>query len=165
MRWTVLLLGSPNEETILYLKKYNIPYIISIEEISPFEAHHTFPGYEYILCWNRNVYPCNALGHIAEYLDFKKINVAWDSEGRNYPHKTRNHWRNHWSLDFIGLPCSAKITNYEMLEVQDLHILPKTCNVSEGYVEYSKALLVNKRKRQDRFSFVKVFDPATGKYS
>lgn len=160
MHWTVLLIGLPNEETEAYLKKYDTPHIISKEECNPFYAHTKYPGYDFILCWKSNVYPRTNLGNLAIYLDFTKINVTWDSEGRNYPHKTRRRF----SEDFLGIPHSAKHANLELLEMETIHILPKTWNVSEGYVEYDQALLINKKKTQSKPVFLKTFDPVSGKY-
>jgi hypothetical protein len=165
MIWAILVIGEPSKEILNYLRKTNARFMISRTEISPFEAHAAYPGFDYLIYWHACVVPTPALPTLDTLFDFSKINVSWDSYGRNYPHKTSQRY----SLDFIGLPHSpagaAQITNYSMLETQDLYILPKNLNVCEGYAEFATALLKNMRKRVPEIpSFVKRYDARLGRY-
>jgi hypothetical protein len=163
MIWAILVIGEPSKEILNYLRKTNARFIISRKEITPFEAHTVYPGFDYLIYWRTCVIPMPALPPLDTLFDFSKINVSWDSYGRNYPHKTPQRY----SLDFIGIPRSEahKVTNYAMLETQDLYILPKNLNVCEGYAEFASALLQNTRKRApEPPSFVKRYDVRSGRY-
>lgn len=166
MNWAILVIGKPSSEILTYLRKTNARFLIANENLSPFEAHAAYPGFDYLIYWNACVVPTPSLPALDTIFNFSKINVSWDSHGRNYPHKTPQRY----SLDFIGIPRSpagaAHITNYDMLETQDLHILPKNINVCEGFAESATACLINKKRKVQCHSlpYVKVFDPTREVY-
>lgn len=165
MIWAILVIGEPSKEILNYLRRTNARFMISRAEISPFEAHTKYPGFDYLIYWRACVVPTPALPSLDTLFNFSKINVSWDSYGRNYPHKTQRRY----SLDFIGMPRTpagaASIISYSMLETQDLHILPKNLNVSEGYAETATAILKNTRVREPELpSFVKKYNAQLGRY-
>ena len=163
MIWAILVIGQPSVELISYLRIKMHRFVISPQMISPFEAHAKFPGFDFLVYWNAAaVVPTEALPPLDKLLDFTKVNVTWYSYGRNYPHKTQQRF----SMDFIGIPKHVAATSMEMLEVQDLHILPKDLNVQEGYAESKGARLRNIRKRvlEHNLPYVKRFDPTSGRY-
>lgn len=161
MLWAIVVSGKPSAELVAYLRGNNFPrFLISYNEFDPFQAHELYPGYDFLVVWNQCVVPKAPLPSLETLLDFSKINVTWDSYGRNYPHRTAQRF----SLDLIGLPKGA---TRDMFEAQnDLHILPKDLNVSEGYAESKSARIVNIRKQVVRhiLPYVKVFDAVRGCY-
>ena len=161
MLWAIVVNGKPAAELIAYFREKNFPrFLISYNEFDPFSVHTLYPGYDFLVVWNQCVVPKVPLPPLETYLDFSKINVTWDSYGRNYPHRTTQRY----SLDLIGLPKGA---TREMFEAQEnLHILPKDLNVSEGFAESAKARVINTRKQVVRHAlpYVKVFDTARGCY-
>ena len=156
MRWVVVVIGdSPSAELITYLEKTHAPFILS-EDMSPFDAHKKYKGYDYIICMNCNCVPTKDCIPLDELFKFDKINVAWDSYGRNYPHKTSVRY----STDLIGIPASA--AHITAIPDKDLYILPKTVNVSEGFLETHAAHILNIKKRT---AFVKFYNCLTGAYT
>jgi hypothetical protein len=162
MIWAILVIGQPSAELIHYLRTKYHRFVISTQEINPFDAHEKYPGFDYLVYWHSALVPSLDLPALDTFMDFSKVNVTWDSYGRNYPHKTQQRF----STDFIGLPKNTKAKSLEMLEVQDLYILPKDLNVQEGYAETKGARLKNTRKRNINHSlpYVKIFDPQSGRY-
>jgi hypothetical protein len=155
VHWTILVIGAPNNTQIEYFQKHCLSYKVVDRSCDPFDAHKLAPGYDFVLCWRaEKVFPHETAQSIADFLDFSRINVTWDSFGRNFPHKTTKLY----SRDLLGFPAS-KHTSDELLEMQQVFILPKTLNVSAGYVESSDAVILNKFN-----PFVKLFDPVAKRY-
>ncbi len=162
VKWAILVIGPAQQPALSnYFERHGLPYIVAPAATDPFQAHTAFPGYDFLLCWAGHVIPMERLTEsILPALDFSKINVTWDSYGRNFPHKTLRRW----SRDLIGLPAAHRITD-ALLETQDVHILPKDLNVSDGYYESAKALLRNAPCKPVSAPYlVKRYNPASGRY-
>lgn len=161
VNWTILVIGSPPPVLSSYFEKHALPYKIIAAPFDPFQCHTAVSGYDFILCWAAHVVPTERLTKsIAGCLDFTKINVTWDSYGRNFPHKTRKRW----SRDLIGLPAAKQITD-ALCETQEVRVLPKDMNVSDGYFESDKALLRNvPAPAQKEQRLAKHYNPTSGRY-
>jgi hypothetical protein len=168
MSIAVVYFGTQTPAHTAYFRAHGYKVLEAPSNTHPFAVHTVFPGHDFLLCWNACVAPKPGARDLRPLLNLQKINVTWDSYGRNYPHKTSRRW----SLDLIGFPAKHTALNYDMLETQDLHILPKDVNVQEGYLEFQKAQFANLRSEptvspvapKASGTFVKHYDPVTGRY-
>lgn len=164
MNFAVVFFGTQTALHSAYFAKHGYKVHQAPSGLTPFDAHKAFPGHDFLLCWNACVVPIPTAYDLRPVLNLSKINVTWDSYGRNYPHKSPRHW----SLDLIGIPATRQVASYELLETQDLHILPKDVNVQDGYLESSTAQFRNIRSsvpsEAPASTFVKHYDPKSGRY-
>jgi hypothetical protein len=156
MKFAVVFFGAQTAEHKAYFEKHGHEVLAAPPELNPFAVHTVIPGYDFLLCWNATVVPEKGARDLRGDMDMSKINVSWDSFGRNFPHKTSKRF----STDLIGFPRTVPRISYELLEMQDLHILPKDVNVCKGYKEFEVAVF----KRAIQTSFVKKYDPVSGRY-
>ncbi len=173
MNFAVVFFGTQTPAHTAYFRAHGYKVLEATPTTDPFTVHTVFPGYDFLLCWNACVVPKPGARDLRPSINPGKINVSWDSYGRNYPHLNTRHW----SLDLIGFPNTKTVANYDLLETQDLHILPKDVNVQEGYLESQTAQFLNLRRSSPPLpsapsmplaakppSFVKYYDPKTGRY-
>jgi hypothetical protein len=159
MRLAVVFFGTQTAAHTEYFKKYGITVLQAASPQDPFTVHSTFQGYDFLLCWNAPVVPKRGARDLRGDLDLTKINVTWDSYGRNYPHKTAQRY----SRDLIGFPAGLcpRSANLEDCKLEDLCILPKDVNVSVGYREYDAAQFQNGGTKPP---FVKTFHAESGRW-
>lgn len=159
MRFAVVFFGTQTPAHEVYFAKYGIPVFQAAVTQDPATVHTVFPDYDFLLCWNACVVPTHGARDIRGDLDMSKINVTWDSYGRNYPHKTPKRY----SRDLIGFPTTMCLQglNLEDIAHKDLHILTKDVNASAGYREYETAQFQNTAAK---LPYVKVFDVVSGRW-
>jgi hypothetical protein len=155
VNWTILVTGgAPSNAARAYFEKHGLPYKIHSGELfEPQQVHNVVPGYDFILIWAAHLEPTPLFTtSIADELDFTKINMAWDSYGRNYPHKTSVRF----TRDLMGIPA---------FPTADRHWLAKDLNVADGYFESASARLKNLPQPQPQPRVAaRRYNPSSGKY-
>jgi len=156
VKWTILVIGNTAlpDATRAYFEKHRLPYIIHSGALfDTQQVHRILPGYDFILIWASHVFPTPLLtSSIVDELNFTKVNVAWDSYGRNYPHETAERF----SHDLMGIPA---------VPTHEIHWLPKDLNVSDGYFESGTARLRNvPQKPTPTKCLARCYNPLSGRY-
>jgi hypothetical protein len=71
-------------------------------------CHKILPGYDFILCWDLDLLPDHPNVDIIKYINFNKINMAWDSHAKHFPNdKYKPSFKYNGGL--IGIPKSLSV--------------------------------------------------------